>query len=129
MIDRVDFPFRMKVVALALFLLASCAGLQPRISSDLVGKWRYADRTQSCQYIFNRNGSFSGEVVYHARTISKFSGHWRVDGDNLAYVYLHDDLGRIASGTTDRDKLVAVAKDSFVIEAVDGKRRKYLRIR
>ena len=39
--------------------------------------------------------------------------------------YLSDDLGRIPAGATDRDKLLSVERDSFLIEAADGSRRRY----
>ncbi|MEY2490682.1 MAG: hypothetical protein QOC70_2624 [Verrucomicrobiota bacterium] len=117
------------LLALTLFLLASCAGLQSRSPSSLVGEWRYADRTQGCHYVFNRHGGFSGDVVYHGKLISKFAGRWSVDGDILLYTYISDALDRIPAGATDRDKLLAVDKDFFVIEAADGSKRKYLRIR
>jgi hypothetical protein len=47
----------------------------------------------------------------------------------LLYTYSGDKLGRITGGTTDRDRLVAVASDFCVVQAIDGKTRKYLRIR
>ena len=117
------------VLALTLFLLVSCAGLESRPPSSLVGEWRYADKTQGCHYVFNRNGRFSGDVVYHGKLISKFTGRWSVDGDALLYTYVSDALDRIPAGATDRDKLLAVHKEFFVIEAADGSKRKYLRIK
>jgi hypothetical protein len=124
------FSSRMKaVLALTLFLTASCVSLRSRSTSSLVGEWRYADKIQGCHYVFNRDGSFKGEVVYHARLISKFTGRWSVDGDTLLYTYVSDMLDRIPAGATDRDKLLSVHREFFIIEAADGSRRKYLRVR
>lgn len=117
------------VLALALCLMASCAGVRPASPIRLVGEWRYADKTQGCRYVFEPDGSFKGEVVYHAKVISKFTGRWSVDGDTLLYTYVSDALGKIAAGATDRDKLVSLHQEFFIIEAADGSRRKYLRIR
>jgi len=117
------------VFALTLFLMASCAGLRSSSRSSLVGEWRYADKIQGCHYVFTRDGRFKGEVVYHAKLISKFTGRWSVDGDALLYTYISDELDRIPAGATDRDKLLSVHGDFFIIEAADGSRRKYLRIR
>ena len=116
-------------LALTLCLMASCAGLRSRSPSSLVGEWRYADKIQACHYFFNRDGSFRGEVIYHAKLISKFTGQWSVDGDTLFYTYSSDELDRIPAGATDRDKLLTVHPDFFIIEAADGSKRKYLRIR
>jgi hypothetical protein len=126
------FPFssQMKaVLALMLCLMASCAGVRPQSPSSLVGEWRYADRIQACHYVFNRDGSFEGDVVYHAKLISKFKGRWSVADDILLYTYVSDALHRIPAGATDRDKLLSVHREFFVIEAVDGSKRKYHRVR
>lgn len=117
------------VLALTLCLMASCAGLRWSSPSSLVGEWRYTDKIQGCHYVFNRDGTFKGEVVYHAKLISKFTGRWSVDGDILLYTYVSDALDRIPIGATDRDKLLSVHKEFFIIEAADGSKRKYLRIR
>jgi hypothetical protein len=124
------FSSRMKaVLALTLCLMASCAGLRPRSPSSLVGEWRYADKTQACHYVFNQDGSFKGEVVHHTRLISKFTGRWSVDGNTLLYTYVSDALDRIPVGAADRDKLLRVHREFFIIEAADGTKRKYVRIR
>ena len=62
------------------------------------------------------------------KLISKFTGRWSVDGNNLLYTYTSDALDKIPAGTTDRDKLLSVHEEFFVIEAADGSRRKYLRV-
>jgi hypothetical protein len=121
---------RMKsVLAFTLCLMTSCASSQLGSPNSLVGEWRYADKIQSCHYVFNRDGSFKGQVVYHAKLISKFTGRWSVVGDSLLYTYISDELGRIPAGATDRDKLLGLNQEFFIIEAADGSRRKYLRIR
>jgi hypothetical protein len=117
------------VLSLTLCLMASCAGLRSRSSSSLVGEWRYADKIQACHYVFNRDGRFKGDVVYRAKLISKFTGRWSVHGDTLFYTYISDALDIIPAGATDRDKLLSVQREFFIIEAADGSRRKYLRIR
>ena len=117
------------VAALTVCLLASCAGLPPASSSSLVGEWRYADKIQACHYVFDPNGTFHGDVVYHGKTISKFTGRWSVKRDFLLYAYTGDTLNRIPAGATDQDRLLRVEQESFIIEAADGSRRKYLRVR
>lgn len=115
------------VFALALCLMASCAAFQPIAESTLVGEWRYTDKIQTCHYVFKRDGSFHGEVTYHRKLISKFTGRWSVQNDSLLYNYISDTLDRIPAGAIDRDKLLMVQKDSFTIEAADGSKRRYTR--
>jgi len=116
------------ILALTFCLLSGCAGLSSSQNS-IVGEWRYADKIQSCHYVFNQDGSFNGDVVYRAKLISKFTGRWAISGDVLHYTYIADTLGRIPAGALDRDKLLSVQEEFFVIEAADGSKRKYVRIR
>jgi hypothetical protein len=115
-------------LALTFCSLISCAGLQPISPSSLVGEWRYADKTKGCHYVFNGNGTFSGEVDDRGRTIMKFTGRWSIEGDTLLYTYINDALGRIPAGATDRDTILSVHGEFFVIEAADGSKRKYVRV-
>ncbi|MFL6584386.1 MAG: hypothetical protein ACJ8KU_07690 [Chthoniobacterales bacterium] len=113
-----------------LLLLASCvspAGGHAR--RQLIGEWRYADRVQRCQYRFAPDDTFAGEVAYRGKRVSQFAGRWSVRGDKLLYRYTSDALGRIAPGSTDSDRLLAVAENYFEIEAADGSRRRYERVR
>jgi hypothetical protein len=109
--------------------LASCALWNHANQRPLVGEWRYADATQNCQYVFAADGSFSGTVALRGKKISQFTGRWRLEHSRLMYVYTGDALGRIPPGSTDQDKLLAIAPDRFEIEAADGSRRTYRRVR
>jgi hypothetical protein len=128
-VDRHSFLDMQTVFALALCLMASCTTVQPTSQTQLEGEWRYADKIQTCHYVFKRDGSFHGEVTYHRKLISKFTGRWSVQQNTLVYKYISDALDRIPIGAIDRDKLLLVQKDSFTIEAADGSRRRYDRIR
>lgn len=111
------------------WLLASCASFDPKRENTVVGRWRYADTIQSCRYHFKKDGTFRGQVEVKGKLVSDFTGTWTVEGDRLLYTYRSDSLGRIPPGATDRDTLLSVQKDSFLIEAADGNRRRYSRIR
>ena len=116
------------LVFISLLSLAACATVDSSgRGRQLVGSWRYTDQIQSCQYSFRSDGSFTGEVKLRKKLISKFKGRWSVRGQTLLYSYVSDALGRIPAGTTDRDQLLQIGKDSFVIEAANGERRRYVR--
>jgi hypothetical protein len=121
----------MKTILALFWLLAfsSCATVDRQTKSQLVGDWRYSDAIQSCHYSFKPDGSFSGEVTRHAKPVLKFAGRWKIEGDALNYVYLREAFGRIPPGTTDRDQLLDVKDDSFLIRAANGDRRRYVRVR
>ena len=117
------------LVLLSFLALSSCAVVDRQTKSQLVGDWRYSDATQSCHYSFRPDGSFSGEVTRDAIPVLKFAGRWKIEGKALSYVYLREAFGRIPPGTTDRDQLLEVKENSFLIQAANGDRRRYLRIR
>jgi hypothetical protein len=103
-------------VVVSMLLSAACAYVGPSSSArPLLGNWRYADEVQSCQYSFKNDGSFTGEVRIRAKLVSKFTGRWSVSGPTLSYRY--------------HDQLLEVKSDSFVIQAANGERRRYLRVR
>src|SRR5436190_1489067 len=120
----------MKPVLAALFLLslAACAGVERQRRAELVGHWRYADSTQSCDYSFKPDGSFTGQVRQRTKVVSNFTGQWAVKGDALLYTYVSDVFGRIPPGATDRDQLLEVRAESFLIKATNGDQRRYRRI-
>jgi len=117
------------LISFTFLLLVSCVSIEHATSRRLAGEWLYADKVQSCRYIFKRDGTFNGEVLVRAKLVSKFMGRWSVEGQTLSYQYEKDLLGRIPPGALDRDTLLEVQKDSFTIEAADGSRREYRRIR
>lgn len=121
----------MKSVLAALFLLsfAACAAVERQSRAELVGHWRYADSTQSCDYSFKPDGSFTGQVRQRARIVSNFTGRWTVRGNALHYTYVSDVFGRIPPGATDRDQLLEIKRDSFLIQAANGEQRRYRRVR
>ena len=129
--NRPQRPLLMKAVLAFILLLslAACATVDSTSRArQLVGSWRYADQVQSCHYSFKSDGSFTGEVRVRRRLISKFRGRWSVQGQTLLYRYVSDALGRIPAGVTDRDQLLEIQTSSFVIQAANGERRRYVRM-
>jgi hypothetical protein len=117
------------VLALILVaLLPGCATFDRQSRAPFVGDWLYADQVQSCRYSFSADGTFRGEVQQKATTISRFTGRWTVKGHALHYTYLTDAFGQIPAGATDRDQVLQVTRDSFLIRAMNGERRRYRRI-
>lgn len=121
-------PMRV-VCVLICCLMTSCALFQRSARQTLVGEWRYVDTVQSCHYTFEGDGLFTGEVTYRAKLVSKFTGRWSVQDRTILYTYISDALGRIPPGAIDRDKLLSIQGDSFVIEAADGSQRQYFRVK
>jgi len=116
-----------RILLLCFLSLAACASVELGARSALVGDWHYHDQAQTCHYLFQSDGRFSGEVTMQSKLVSKFTGRWSVQGDRLLYVYASDALHRIPVGATDSDRLLKIEKNWFMIEAADGSHRRYER--
>jgi hypothetical protein len=116
------------ILLLAAFFSQSCSTIGEKAESKLVGRWRWTDSRHTAEYVFFENGNFSGYVMGDGTLLSKFTGKWLIREGAIFYEYSGDKTGHIPRGTKDRDKLLAVARDHFVIEAADGSIRKYVRV-
>ena len=121
----------MKLTCLATIWLLAAATAGPAITKDhLVGHWRWTDTatTRSIEYIFRDDGTFTGSAKEKGETMAEFTGKWSVEGDALHYEYSGDTSGRAPVGAKDRDKLLEVTKEYYVIQARTGAKRKYVRV-
>jgi hypothetical protein len=121
-------PVFKAALAFVALLGASCATLEQSRESKLVGQWRTTNPQATVDYTFVKDGTFSGRVTSEGAVVANFTGKWELEAGEILYEYISDTAGGIAPGTRDRDKLLTIAADHFVIEARDGSRRKYLRI-
>jgi hypothetical protein len=117
------------ILTFGAFLVASCASVGEKTESKLIGRWHSIDqRGHTAELSFLGNGTFSGSVSGDdGSLISRFTGKWLLRDGVILYQYASDKTGRIRVGTKDRDKLLRIGRDYFVIEAADGSVRKYVR--
>lgn len=116
------------ILLLAAFFAQSCSTVGEKAKSGLVGQWRWVDSRHTAEYVFLENGNFTGYVSGDGALLSKFTGKWLLREGTIFYEYAGDKMGRIRAGTRDRDKVLEIAHDYFVIEAADGSVRKYVRV-
>lgn len=117
------------ILTFGAFLVASCSTVGQKADSRLIGKWETVDqRGIKADYDFLRNGTFTGSVRSgDGLVLSQYTGKWQLRDGAILYQYTSDKKGRIPVGTKDRDKLITIDRDYFVIEAGDGSVRKYVR--
>jgi hypothetical protein len=117
------------ILTFGAFLVASCSTVGQKTETQLVGSWKTIDpRGNTAAYEFLGNGTFSGSVRSDDGSVmSQYTGRWRLRDGAILYKYTGDKKGRIPVGTKDRDKLLKIDRDYFVIEAADGSVRKYVR--
>jgi len=105
--------------------VAASAQLKP---AQLVGHWRTAGPHLGCDITYAADGTFSGRIELDGAVISTFAGKWSLNGDKLDYTYTKSSPQNAPLGK-DRDRLIEATKNYFVIEASDGSRRKYSRVK
>ena len=93
----------------------------------LVGHWRWSNKVHSCDWILLEDGTFAANVMEKGIMVSRQTGRWTIDGDELVCSSISDEFDMIGS-PEDRDVLLEVAERFFIIRARDGNRRKYERI-
>jgi hypothetical protein len=117
------------LLGLGALILAACSTVGGNVESQkLVGRWRSTNERHVAEYAFFGDGTFTGFVATEGSMLSQFTGRWHLRGGSIQYDYTSDKMGRIPAGTKDRDKLIRVNRDYFVIEAADGGIREYKRI-
>jgi len=124
---------RFFLVAVAVIFLASCTPHnailreeRPIIALELVGSWKFEDGQGTfCLLHFGKDGMFDGYLVKNSNK-QAFSGTWQLREDRIVYGYATP--GSVA-GVKDEDKIIELKPKYFVIEARDGGRRQYNKMR
>jgi len=116
-------------LAYALLMLATSLASADSSNRDrLIGHWRHVNEEKIADIIFNRDGTYSGHVAHKGAVVWEFAGKWSVAGKVLTCEYTRSSCENIPAGTRDQDKLLELAKNYYLIEAMDGMRRTYSRV-
>lgn len=114
-------------IALCCLLLPACLFAEAE-KARLFGHWRYSEGGTVAEYTFDPAGTFSGMLRKDDKLVCEFGGKWTIKDNYVEYEYTSASNGCIQLGTLDRDRLVFVGTDNYVIEGKDGSRRKYSRV-
>ncbi len=118
----------------AFFFIASLAFAIPACSenygrdSRLVGSWRYVENPESTTEItFRKDGTFFSKVIKDGETYVEVDGKWLTRDKYLYYLYTEVSPPRVPSGTRDRDTILEIAKDYFVLITASHHTKKYVK--
>ena len=119
----------MRALLLAILGVISATSPQTAITREqLIGHWRWFDSARSIDYVFRADGIFTGHAAEGDIVVAEFKGKWSVESGFLLYEYISDSSGHAPQGAKDRDQLLEVTKDYYVIRARTGAERKYMRV-
>jgi hypothetical protein len=97
---------------------------------SLLGHWRTAPSGSAfvTDWIFHEDGTFTGTATHCGAHFSDFTGRWSLKGRTIHSVYTSDSSRFIRSGYKDRDIILEIASDYFLIETHHGDIRRYERV-
>jgi hypothetical protein len=110
------------------FLLVSAAGFAAPSKEQFVGHWRYLGDTQTVDYTFRADGTFTGNMSEDGKVVLQYTGKWSIEGDKLKYEYISSKPKVIDAGTTDLDTITEVTRDYYIIETKYYAKRQYSRV-
>jgi hypothetical protein len=95
----------------------------------LVGHWAHKGPEIASVLIISENGTWSGTVSLAGQPDAQFEGKWLTDKHYVYWLYTKSSSVTVKVGARDKDKLVEITKDFFVLDTRDNRRVKYVRIK
>jgi len=94
----------------------------------LVGAWRNVENSVLVTEItFRQDGSFFSKIVKNGEVYGEIEGKWLTRGNFLYYLYNKVSPPRVPVGTRDKDTIVEITKDYFIVYSVNQRTRKYVK--
>ena len=96
----------------------------------LYGRWKFDGSSGIVEEIeFRANHSFRGDIIDKGVVTWKFAGSWRMEGDQLIYLYTESSDQRVPRGMADEDKVITIDKDGFSIRNRGNQVHRYTRVK
>ncbi len=97
-------------------------------AEQLAGRWRTRQAAYGWDWLLRVDGTFTADISEHGVTISRPIGTWSIESDELVSVYSDDEFDLIGRGQRDRDRLLEVTEEYFILTTRQGIRRRYERV-
>jgi hypothetical protein len=117
-----------RIAELGLWLPSALVKPPDFTSGQLVGSWRVRQGAYVCDWVLKSDGTFVADVAEHGITISHVIGGWVIEGTELVSTSTKDEFDLVRPGHQERDVLLVISADYFVLRTRQGIRRKYERI-
>jgi hypothetical protein len=95
----------------------------------LVGHWTYKGPEASSILIISKDGTWSGTVTLPDQPEAQFEGKWLTDEEHIYWLYTKSSSPKVKPGGRDKDKLVEITEDFFVVDTRSNRRVKYIRVK
>jgi hypothetical protein len=93
----------------------------------LLGRWRHTDRSLVLDWTYRGDGTFAGIVTQAGKHISDCTGTWWLEGGTLISIYESDSSGLVEAGYKDRDRILELQSEYFLVQTTGGPKRRFTR--
>ena len=118
---------KIRFLLVNLLLVASACFAGPT-KEQFIGHWRYIGDSQTVDYTFRDDATFTGSILEDGKVVLQFTGKWSVEGDKLNYEFTKSIPEVIAAGTADQDTIAEMTRDYYIIETRYFSKRQYSRV-
>lgn len=116
------------VAAAAFVAMVFSSGAEEFKADDLIGTWRYEDVTRIAEGTFKKNGTYTSKIIKAGVVTLEIDGKWSLEDGMILYEITKSSEPRIPAGIRDRDRILKLTEDTYIIQAVNGARREYKRV-
>jgi len=99
------------------------------LDPDFVGHWLYKSADAIATLAIEADGTWSGTLTLPGQPEDRFEGRWTTDGEFIYWFYTKSSTPKIKPGAQDKDKIVEVGKDYFVLHTQHDHQPKYVRVK
>lgn len=119
----------MRTLCLLVVMNATLASAAEISALSLIGRWKHVESPQTMsELVFREDGTFSGSTVKDGAAYTGYEGKWLIRGASLYYLYTKVSSPYIKPGQKDKDTILEIGRDYFVLKLHDGRTSRYERI-
>ena len=121
----------MKTICFLLFIITSTLAFpESHGHRSLIGHWKHVENPKNnSEIVFREDGTFSGSATKNGAVYRGYEGKLLIRGTSLYYLYTKVSSPYIKPGQRDRDTILEIGSDYFVLQLRDGRTRRYERIK
>jgi len=116
------------LLALAIYLPLAMADDYSR-NPRLVGHWTYNGPDGVATLIIAADGRWSGTFTPPGQTEAQFEGKWITYNDHIHWLYTKSSTPKVKPGARDKDRLVEIGEDFFVLHTRTNREPRYVRVK
>jgi hypothetical protein len=121
---------RFLIFSLILFVIPDfsiAATTDVATTEKILGHFRTGNFSNNCDIHFKVRGYYSGICSSKNKILWTYSGVWQIKGHYLNTLYTKSSLRSVPPGTKDKDKIIEIKDNYFIIENQSGRISKYVR--